>query len=344
MKKDSFLPAYIAFGLLTLIICIGTLGYIFIEDFSFGEAFYMTIITMATVGFEEVHQLSPVGMWFTSFLIIISFGIFAYAVTTFTKFVVDGVSSNYFKDKRMQRKIDKLRNHVIICGYGRNGRQAALELNDHAIPFIVIERDEAIVEEVRNNTGIYIIQGDSTQDEVLKLVNIEKARALITTMPADSDNLYVVLSAKHLNPELKIISRASEDNSDNKLKSAGATSVIMPDRVGGRRMAKLVAHPDVVEFMEYIMMQGASEVILEEICCDEMDGHFDGKSISELDIRNESGANIIGLKREDKSFVINPPADIILSSKDKLFILGTINQIKKLKSILFGKHFDDILH
>ena len=163
---------------------------------------------------------------------------------------------------------------------------------------------------------------------------IHTASALITTLPIDADNLFVVLSAKQLNSKLKVISRASDDHSDTKLKRAGADNVIMPDKVGGQRMAKLILQPDIVEFLDNIMLQGVDDVNLEELTCDNLGSHFDGKSIRELNVRNESGANIIGLKRSDNNYVINPTPDIILNKADRIFAIGSSTQLRKLKDLL----------
>lgn len=336
MKKESFRKAYIAMGLLFFILNLGAIGYMILEDYSFTEAFYMTIITIATVGFREVRTLSQQGMWFTSFLIIFSFGIFAYAVTTFTRYALDGVFRNYYKDNKLKRKINRLKNHVVVCGFGRNGRQAAFELMEHDYPIIIIDSDETTIDRAQQIPELLYIHGDATQDEILESVSLDKAKALITTLPVDADNLFVVLSAKEINPNLMIISRASDDHSDLKLKRAGATNVIMPDRIGGQRMAKLVAQPDIVEFLDYIMLQTAENVMLEEISCENMADTFNESSIRELDSANDSGANIIGLKRNDKSFVINPLHEILLSNTDKLFALGTRKQIERLKKIVIS--------
>jgi voltage-gated potassium channel len=174
------------------------------------------------------------------------------------------------------------------------------------------------------------VEGDATDEEVLKQAHLEKARALITTLPEDADNLFVVLTARELNPDLKIISRASVDNADVKLKRAGASNVIMPDKVGGQSMAKLVAQPDVVEFIDLILLQSMDSVVLEEISCAKLASCFEGKSLLELDIRNTSGANIIGMKRKDKSYLINPVPQTTLNPSDKLFALGTRSQINQL--------------
>lgn len=334
MERESLRNAYIAFGLLITIMMIGIFGYMFIEEFTFTEAFFMAVITIATVGFREVHPLSPEGMYFTAFLIIFSFGIFAYAVSTFTRYVIGGALGHYYKNRKVRNKIQRLKDHVIICGYGRNGQQAVQELLDHRENVVIIERDENSMERILQNPDLLYIHGDATRDEVLSACKVEKARALITTLPVDADNLFVVLTARELNPGLTIISRASDEHSDAKLKRAGASNVIMPDRIGGQRMAKLVAQPDVVEFLDFLMLQSSENVALEEITCTRLHPSFEGKSIRELDIRNESGANIVGLKRSDNSYVINPLPEVILSSTDKIFALGTRNQIGRLKRTL----------
>lgn len=333
-QRDKLGTGYIALGLLLFIISVGVVGY-YLMGFTFTEAFFMTIITIATVGFKEVHDLDPQGMWFTAILIIFSFGIFAYVATTFGHYLIDGIFTNYYRDRNVKRKIDRLKNHVIICGYGRNGKQAAIELIDHKVDIIIIESNPSTVEELRGSDLLYM-EGDATREDVLHEANIKSAKALITTLPVDADNLFVVLSARELNPEMTIISRASIDHSDSKLKRAGANNVIMPDKIGGQRMAKLVAQPDVVEFLEYVMLQSAENVALEEISCDNLASCFAGKSIRELDVRNESGANIIGMKREDNSYLINPLPEVLLTPHDRLFVLGTRRQVDRLKKIITG--------
>jgi voltage-gated potassium channel len=335
MKRENIRNAYLALALLLGIIIAGVTGYMLIEKLTFTEAFFMTVITIATVGFREVgHELSPAGMYFTSFLIIFSFGIFAYAVTTFIRYVIDGTFRHLYKNSRVRRRIQRLKDHVIVCGYGRNGRQAVEELLDHNMPVVIIERDEEAMERILDNPELLYIHGDATQEKILISSGIDGAKALITTLPVDADNLFVVLTAMELNPEITIISRASDEHSDLKLKRAGADNVIMPDRIGGQRMAKLVVQPDVVEFLEFIMLQSSENVALEEINCDHLSASFDGKTIRELDIRNESGANIIGLKRADKTYIINPLPEVTISTRDKLFALGTRRQIDRLKTLL----------
>ncbi len=334
MKPDSIRPVYIGVGLLLIIICVGVTGYSILEGMDFTEAVFMTIITIATVGFQEVKPLSNPGMWFTSFLIIISFGIFVFVLTSFSRYLIDGVLTNYYRDRKVRKVIEGLTNHVILCGYGRNGSQAAYDLSVNNVPFIVIENDTDIIASLSELGNVLYIEGDATQDDVLFNAKIDTAKALITTLPTDSDNLYVVLTAKEINPTLTIISRASHETSDIKLKRAGATNVIMPDRVGGQRMAKLVTQPDVVEFIDYIMLQEPDNVFIEELGFDSMAKCFEGRAIKELEIRNRTGANIIGLRREDGTYEINPSPDVQLSSRDKIFVLGTSRQINALKVLL----------
>ena len=329
MKRNNLRHAYFTGALLLSVIIIGIIGYSML-GFTPSEAVYQTIITIATVGFEEVHQLDNIGMWFTSFLVVVSIGIFFYAVTSFTRYIVEGVFRNTYKDSKVKRRIEKLSDHVIICGYGRNGKQATIELSEHQVKVVVVERDTDTVQLLRETNGMLYVEGDSTDEEVLKLAHLESARALITTLPTDADNLFVVLTARELNPNLKIISRASVDNADVKLKRAGASNVIMPDKLGGQSMAKLVAQPDVVEFIELILLQSMESVVLEEISCNTLASCFEGKSLIELDIRNTSGANIIGMKRKDNSYLINPVPETTLSSSDKLFALGSRAQINQL--------------
>jgi len=333
MNKSNLRQGYLTLGLLISIVLIGTIGYSRL-GYTMSEAFYQTIITIATVGFEEVHPLDNKGMWFTSVLVIFSIGIFAYAVTTFTRFIVEGVFRNSYKDSKVKRKIDRISEHVVICGYGRNGKQAAVELLEHRQQIVVVEKDPDLVQSLRETPGMLYVEGDASDEEVLRQTRLENAKALITTLPVDADNLFVVLTARDINGDLTIISRASADNSDSKLKRAGANNVIMPDRIGGQRMAKLVAQPDIVEFIDYMLLQSADNVVLEEVSCKNLASCYSGREIAELEEVNTSGANIIGLKREDLSYLINPLKNTTLHSSDKLFVLGTRDQINRLRSTI----------
>ena len=328
----QFSRLYFPVGLLLLIVIAGIIGYSTIEGYSFFDALYMTTITVATVGFQEVHPLSDAGRMFTIILIITSFGTFAFAITSITRYIMDGEFREYFKNKRLTSELEKLDNHVIICGYGRNGKQAARVLKSHNQRFVVIEQKEDPVTTMSEKYPHLVINGDATQDEVLLKAGIARARAVVTTLPVDADNLFIVLSARTLNKNLNIISRASDDNSDKKLKIAGADHVIMPDMVGGAHMASLVMKPDVVEFIDYVTGVGV-DINLEEITFEKLPGNLQNKTISELDVRSRSGANIIGFKTAQGEFVINPSPETKLIANAKLFVLGTSEQINKLREI-----------
>ena len=286
----------IGIALIFFMVAIGALGYMLIEKMTFIEAVFMTIITISTVGFKEVKPLSEPGMVFTIALIISSLGTLAYVGSTLARFVFDGELLNYIKTYRVDKKIMKLKGHVIIVGYGRNGEQAALELQAHGVDFVIVDRRDNVISRVRENPELLYIKGDATHEEILAQARVYDAKALIATTPNDADNVFVVLTARSMNPNLAIVSRASEIESHMKLKRAGATKVIMPERIGGQRMAKLVTQPDVVEFLEHILMQKSKDVSIEEVNCRNMDQSFVGKSIAELKLRDISGANIIGIK------------------------------------------------
>ncbi len=336
MEVHGKRSALIALSLLFSGVVFGISGYMLIENYNFSEAVYMTIITMGTVGFREVHPLSIVGMWFTVVLIILSLGIYAFAVSVISKYFVENIVSNLKFSTKVEKKINKLKNHVIVVGYGRNGSQAVEELLSHDIPVVVIDNRPKVIQYVLENEKILYVQGDATEDKVLSNAGVERARALITAMASDSDNLFVVITAREMNPNLTIISRASALTNDKKLKLAGATNVIMPDKVGGQKMAKLVVQPDIHEFIENIMLQRSGDVTLYEITLVKHDKNHETWTIEGLKIREKTGANVIGLKKSNKQYILNPLPDIQLDSGDKLFVLGSREQLWHLKDLMSG--------
>jgi voltage-gated potassium channel len=322
----------IGIALLVSIVTIGSVGYHYLEDLNFLDSIYMTFITISTVGFKEVGApLTDLGKIFTIGLIISSLGSFAYVGSNLARFVFDGELANYIKTYKVDKKIAKLKDHVIIVGYGRNGEQAAMELAEHGVKFVIVDKRDNVISRVREHPNLLYLKGDATHEDVLAQAKIQDARALIATTPNDADNVFVVLTARSINPGLTVISRASELESQMKLKRAGASNVIMPERIGGQRMAKLVHQPDVVEFLEYILLQKTQDVSLEELSCKNLANCFIGKSISELKVREISGANIIGIKISGARYVFNPDPQMILSRNDQLFVLGNPEQIERLK-------------
>ena len=299
-----------------------------IEDWEVADAFYMTIITVTTVGFREVHELSTSGQLFTTILIVTTFGVFTYALTLITNYLVGGAYKKDLKEITLKKTLDKLEDHVIICGLGRVGMQVAEKLTMHDQPYIIIDRDSSIYDEFKDAA---VIHGDATQDHNLEIAQITKAKALITSLPQDADNLFVVLSARSLNPKLQIISRASIFSSIKKLKIAGADNVIMPDSVGGSHMASLIATPNLVEFLDYVSIQGEGDVSLEEVVFECPKG--ESFMINDLMVK-KSGCNLIGIRDEFGEYIINPSEELPVSNEARLFVLGTKSQIHELKSLI----------
>lgn len=324
---------YLALGLLTGLLIAGTLGFTLIEQLTPMEALYMTVITMSTVGYGTFGELSQTGMIFTILLIISSAGTFLYAVSTITTFVIEGEIQNIFQQYRVNKKVSKLKDHIIICGLGRNGREAALELNRQNQAFIIIEKSEKTIKEfVDHHEGILAIQGDGTQEEVLEEAGIEHASGLISTLSTDAENVYITLTARTLSPRIQIIARASNESTISKLKRAGANEVIVPNMIGGRKMANLITRPALMEFVEMVSGEGSSHFHLEIFTCAHHEGLI-GKTLAELNVRSRTGATIIGLKSGKRHVELNPPANKILEPDDKLFVLGEDKQLEGFKKV-----------
>lgn len=325
-----FARIYYFLILLLLITAGGTIGYMIIEEWSFTDSFYMTVITISTVGFSEVNELSSYGKFFTAFLIVSSFGTFAYAVTSITTYLVGGEYKRYFKYYKTMKDLSTLRDHVIICGYGRVGKQVASDLEAHETNFVVIEQDELIIGSLKDQNDILFLHGDSTDDEILKMAQIQTARAVITCLPKDADNTYVVLSAREFKKDILIVSRASSSGAVSKLRMAGANNVIMPDTIGGSHMASLIANPDVMEFLDTIRVQGYKGANIESIGYDELPVKMQGMTIEDLDAQKITGVKIIGYKAANGEYMVNPEGSIRVEPGSRLFVLGTTEQIRKV--------------
>jgi len=336
LKKTTFRKVQKRYPLLLIlfVFIIGVTGYEIIEGLSFFDSLYMTVITLSTVGFREVTQLSDGGKIFTIILIITSLGVFAYAVSTLTGSFIEGQLNKLLKGYIKKSDMKKMKDHVIICGYGRNGMQAANELLAHQTICVIIDADKEKIESLQENENLIFMVGDATDDEVLIKAGIEKASALISTLPLDTDNVFVVLTARALNSSLLIISRASSESSQMKLRRAGVDNVVMPEKVGGAYMAKLVVRPDVVEFVGHLSVQSADPTNLDEIFCDNMPEEFYDQKIDKIEIRKKFGINIIGIKTSDGQFVLNPPPHTVVQPNTKLFVLGTPEQIRKLRDLM----------
>lgn len=319
-------------AIVVFIILFGISGFMLVEGYSFFDALYMVVITISTIGYHEVKPLSDSGKLFNIVLITLSFSTFTYALARLTHYVISGEINLYFKTRHLMQALEKMQNHVIICGFGRNGRQAAHILRAHKIDFIVIEKNVDVMKAfLQEYPSLIYLQEDATDDNTLIKAGIQRARAMITTLPEDANNVFIVLSARSLNPKLQIISRASNHNSTTKLHKAGADNVIMPDMIGGTHMATLVSKPDVLEFINYLSGEDGESIHIASVAYDKLPAHLKNTSLKDIMHWNRTGVNCIGVKDEEGKFCINPPDTTIISNGMKVMVLGTHNQIAELK-------------
>lgn len=329
MSNQNSLPKVKwAIIILLSITAIGVIGFMYFEQDGFLDALYLTTITISTVGFGLPHELSDSGKVFTIFLIIFSFGNYAYAISVITTYLVEGQVRNALGiRKRFGGKY--MKNHVIICGYGRNGRQVGKELGARQEHFVVIDTNADLSNTI--DSDISLIQGDATDDEVLQQAGILEAKAIVSTMPDDADNLFVALSARALNPTINIVCRASSLSSEKKMHIAGVNHVVLPENVGGSHMALLVTRRDVVEFLDHLSVTGDSDTNLEVVNFDELPPEYKNKSIMEMSVRQLTGGNIVGFKTPEGDFIMNPSPNTKIVPDSKIFIIGTPQQIDKIR-------------
>ncbi|MDG1570713.1 NAD-binding protein [Robiginitalea sp. M366] len=322
---------YLALTLMFAMLSMGVLGYRILADYTWSEALYMTIITVTTVGFQEVRPLDTETRLFTVVLIICSVFIFAFAISVITEYILSRNTLQTLKQKKVKQRIDQLDQHVIVCGFGRNGSQAAQRLEMYNRPFVIIEKNREVIEKFEEE--YLFVEGDANEDEVLLEAGVDRANYLIATLPEDAANLFVVLTARQLNKKLFIISRASQISSVKKLQLAGADKVIMPDKIGGDHMASLVVLPDLITFMDKLSMEGGTTTNLEEVEIEDFRDQVDCNTLRDLDLRRKTGCTIIGYIAPDGKYIINPEADLPLEPKSKVIVLGRPEQIRKLNQM-----------
>lgn len=318
--------------LLIILLIIGVLGFRIISEYSWIDSFYMTVITVTTVGFGEVQPLDDTAKIFTIFLILTSVIILGYAIKVITEYILSQNNFEELKQRKMQKKIDSFNNHIIICGYGRNGKQAAKKLLAYGKPFVVVEKNKELINKFQSDDVPFVL-GNANEDEVLYQAGIDRAKTLISALPNDADNLFVVLSARQINGKMNIISRASQETSYQKLKLAGANNVILPDRIGGDHMASLVVVPDLIEFIDNLSIVGQANVNIEEIEVEQLFTTSKIETLRHLDLRKKTGCTVIGYKDPNGEYIVNPEADMQLKPKSKIIVLGRPEQIQKLNSL-----------
>lgn len=322
---------------LASIFAAGTVGYVLLEGWPWDDAFYMTVITLSSVGFQEVHPLSPTGRMFTAALILLGMGTLFYGLSTATAFIIEGDLKNLLGRRKMERGIGRLHDHIILCGAGKTGKHIIEELVKTETPFVIIERDLAHIAALERHGEILYIQGDSTETETLVKARIELARGLITTLPSDKDNLFVILTARELNPRLRIVSRVIDEESRHKLTKAGADAIVSTNLIGGLRMASEMIRPQVVSFLDAMLRETDQVIRVEEVAVPP-DSPLVGQTIESTRIYERVGLLVIAIKSGTSGrYVFNPPPDFALQPADILFTCGNRDQVQALGRLVAGR-------
>jgi voltage-gated potassium channel len=298
--------------------------------YSLPDAVYMSLITITTVGYMEVRPLGTGGRIFNSFFLMLGVSTMFFAIGVVTQTVIELELNRYFSRRRTKKMIDQLRGHYIVCGYGRVGRNAVAELQKAGVPFIVLERDEDKVEKAIR-AGMLAAAGDATLDLHLREVGIERARGLIAALASDADNLFLVLSAKTLNSQLQISARVLEEESEHKMRRAGADTVLAPYAITGSRLAQAILRPHVVQFLDFATI--GLDVGIEQVRVDEH-SRLVSKSLKDLQIRRDVGVIVLAIRRSDGEMLFNPDADAVVHAGDYLIAMGGSEQLRRLEKAL----------
>ncbi|MBW1690688.1 MAG: potassium channel protein [Deltaproteobacteria bacterium] len=310
----------------------GITGYMLIEGWNFLDSIYMTIITLSTVGYGEVHEVGPGGRIFTVFLILFGIMLITYTAGWVTKNFIEGELREILGRRKLGKQIKSLRDHYIICGYGRIGKIICQELSMRLIPLVIIEKDERVRNELEHDNILYL-DLDATQEETLTKAGVEKAKGLISVVGSDPENVYICLTARGLNPGLFILSRAEDEGSETKLHQAGANKVILPYRIGGRRMAQAIIRPTVSDFLESAIHDQSYELNIEEIAIGE-DSQLNNLTLGESGIRQEMDIIIIGIEQKDGTMVFNPSSQTKIVAGDILIAMGRNRDLERLRAAL----------
>ncbi|WP_263367090.1 potassium channel family protein [Edaphobacter bradus] len=323
-------------GLLCFTVVVGTAGFKLIEGYTWFDGFYMTITTITTVGYQELWPLSHAGRVFNSFLILFGVSAMFLAVGAMTQTIIELELQDRYGERRKRRMINHLHDHIIVCGFGRVGRNACYELQRADAPFVLLDRNEQRVAKAVN-AGMLAIVADATQDDSLREAGVTRARGLIAALPSDAENLFIILSAKTLNPRLTVVTRVSEEEAGEKLRRAGADTVFTPYAMAGRQLADALLRPHVVEFLDFARGDIGPKVTMEEVCVaskGEFTGEFTRKTLGQLLESRKSGVIVLAVRKQGGETIFNPPAELEISAGDFLIVMGERSSLQKLEQIL----------
>lgn len=334
--KSTVIRLRTAFLFLMAITTAGTAGYMLIEGADLFDAYYMTIITLASVGYEEIVPLSRLGRFFTSILIISNLGLFTYAISMIAHIFAEGGFTKLIVEYRMLEKIQSLNGHTIVCGYGRHATEVAQELAKQGVAFVVVEQNHEKIQVLAESTPYLFVEGNATEDFILMEAGIERAASLVVTLPDDSANIFIILSARQLNPKIRIICRANQQADEIKLRRAGADHVVMPERIGGFYMATLINKPDLVEFFTLLSNMGPGNVVFEELPVKKLSPKYQGRTIEESHLVSDCRIPIVAIRDPSGQYMLNPPPNTPLQPETHIVVFGNPEQMKKFRTIAMG--------
>jgi voltage-gated potassium channel len=317
--------------LLLLTLIVGPVGYMLLEGWDFLDAMYMTVISVTTTGFEEVHHLSAAGRIFTLFLIVSGVGSLAYTGGRAVQILFE---TQLFRRRRMTRQLSALRDHYIVCGYGKMGKYICEELAENKAAFVVVETDPAKVEAAQES-GYVSLQGDATSDDMLEEAQIARAKGLVAVLDSDADNVFATLSAKALNPAIFVVARAVEEETEPKLLKAGANRVVKPYETAGTKMAELLLRPSVIEFIDIVARDKSVDLNIEEVRLAERSA-LRNKTLADANLHRDLNIIVVTITKQDGTFIYNPQSSAVLEAGDRLIVLGERAQLVQLTTLCAG--------
>jgi voltage-gated potassium channel len=311
---------------------IGTVGFVVIAGYPVFDAFYMTLITMTTVGYSEIHPLGHAARVFNSLLIVFGVTTIFIAIGAMTQTIIEQEFGELIGKRRNKRMIDKLKDHYIVCGFGRVGRGAAAELQHAHVPFVVVDMNPDRVE-MAINAGMLAVMADSTRDETLRQLGIDRARGLVAALATDADNLFVLLSAKGLNRGIYVAARAAEESAEEKMRRAGADAVFAPYSITGHRLAQALLRPHVVQFLDFTTHDIGLDISIEQVRVSEA-SEMVSKTIKEMQLSRDLGVIVMAIRKSDGKMLFNPPADTAVHGGDYLIVMGQMQKLRALESLV----------